>query len=115
MANPVFQRELVAHLRSARSFVLQAVFVLLLGSLVAVAWPTEGRLSLSNPEQARRLIDLFFIGQFLFASLTTPVFAAGALTGEKGARRTKCCWPRRSSPNRSYAASGERRCFLPCC
>lgn len=83
MANPVFQRELVAHLRAHRSFALQAVFVLLLGALVAIAWPTENRVAVNSPEQARRLVDLFFIGQFLLASLTTPVFAAGALTGEK--------------------------------
>lgn len=83
MANPVLQRELVANLRSPRAFALQAAFLLLLGGLVAMAWPSSPRLALSNPEPARRLIDLFFIGQFLLASLTAPVFAAGALTGEK--------------------------------
>ncbi len=83
MANPVLQRELVANLRSPRAFALQAAFLLLLGGLVAMAWPSSQRLSLSNPEPARELVDLFFIGQFLLASLTAPVFAAGALTGEK--------------------------------
>jgi ABC-type transport system involved in multi-copper enzyme maturation permease subunit len=37
----------------------------------------------SNPAAARNLVDLFFIGQYVLASLMAPSFAAGAITGEK--------------------------------
>lgn len=83
MANPVLQRELVAHLRSPKAFALQAAFVVVLGAIVVAAWPAERKVDMTNPFAARRLVDLFFIAQFLFASLTAPAFAAGSLTGEK--------------------------------
>lgn len=81
--NPVLHRELILNLRSPRAFFLQGAFLLLLGTLVAAAWPGERRIDPTNPTAARRLIDLFFGGQFLLASLTAPAFAAASLTGEK--------------------------------
>ena len=48
-----------------------------------VAWPQEQRLDLAQPEAAKRLVNLFFAGQFVLASLMAPSFAAGAITGEK--------------------------------
>ncbi|MCE9605943.1 MAG: ABC transporter permease subunit [Planctomycetia bacterium] len=83
MPNPVLQRELVAHLRSPKAFAMQTAFVLLLGAIVVAAWPAERKIDMTNPYAARQLINLFFIAQFLLASLTAPAFAAGALTGEK--------------------------------
>ncbi len=62
---------------------MQGGFLLLLGTLVAAAWPAERKIDLTNPAAARRLIELFFGGQFLLASLTAPAFAATSLTGEK--------------------------------
>ena len=32
---------------------------------------------------ARRLFDIFFLGQFFLVSLMAPTFAAGSITGEK--------------------------------
>ena len=32
---------------------------------------------------AQQLVDLFFLGQYILASLMAPSFAAGAITGEK--------------------------------
>ena len=32
---------------------------------------------------ARRLFDLFFLGQFFLVALVAPTFAAGSITGEK--------------------------------
>src|SRR5688572_25377238 len=83
MANPVLQRELVAHLRHPRAFILQGVFTLLLGAIIVAAWPAERKLDLTHPGAARGLFELLFIGQFLLAALTTPAFAAGSLAGEK--------------------------------
>ena len=80
--NPVLQRELLINLRTRRAFVLLFGYLALLGGVVLVAWPTE-RVDLSNPESSRRLVDLFFLGQYVLASLMAPSFAAGSITGEK--------------------------------
>lgn len=82
--NPVLQRELLVNLRTYRSFVLLAVYQLLLAAVTLVAWPDDERLDLTaNPPSARRLVDLFFLGQYVIASLIAPSFAAGAVSGEK--------------------------------
>ncbi|MCU0980352.1 MAG: ABC transporter permease subunit, partial [Pirellulaceae bacterium] len=82
--NPVLQRELLVNLRTTRAFVLLLVYQMILAALVYFAWPQDQRLDLtSNPVPARNLVDLFFFGQYLLASLMAPSFAAGAITGEK--------------------------------
>ncbi|MEM9827766.1 MAG: ABC transporter permease subunit [Planctomycetota bacterium] len=84
LENPVLQRELLVNLRSGRSFLLLAMYQLLLGLVVVLAWPSDQRLDLtSNPASARKLVDLFFLGQYVIASLMAPSFAAGTITGEK--------------------------------
>ena len=37
----------------------------------------------TNPPSAKKLANLFFLGQYVIASLMAPSFAAGAVTGEK--------------------------------
>ena len=82
--NPVLQRELLVNLRTNRAFLLLAVYQLLLAGVVLLAWPTAERLDLtSNPPSATKLVNLFFLGQYVIASLMAPSFAAGAITGEK--------------------------------
>ena len=81
--NPVLQRELLTNLRMARAFVLLFVYIALLGAVVWLAWPQQQRLDLAQPEAAKRLVNLFFFGQYLLASMMAPSFAAGAITGEK--------------------------------
>src|SRR6476469_8377733 len=81
--NPVLQRELLTNLRMSRAFVLLFMDVALLGAMVWLAWPQEQRLDLAQPEAAKRLVNLFFFGQYLLASMMAPSFAAGAITGEK--------------------------------
>lgn len=85
--NPVLQRELLVNLRMVRAFVLLFVYQALLGAVVYVAWPQDTHLDLTaNSEhatQTRALVDLFFIGQFVIASMMAPSFAAGSITGEK--------------------------------
>ena len=84
LENPVLQRELLGNLRTNRSFVLLALYQLLLAGVVLLAWPTEQRLDLtSNPPSATKLVNLFFLGQYVIASLMAPSFAAGTITGEK--------------------------------
>jgi ABC-type transport system involved in multi-copper enzyme maturation permease subunit len=49
-----------------------------------LAWPQDRQLDLStNPEKAKLLVNLFFLGQYVLASMMAPSFAAGAITGEK--------------------------------
>src|SRR3954463_572166 len=82
--NPVLQRELLINLRMTRAFVLLFAYVALLGFLVWLAWPQQQKLDLADPTAAKRLVGLFFFGQYMLASLMAPSFAAGAITGEKG-------------------------------
>jgi ABC-type transport system involved in multi-copper enzyme maturation permease subunit len=85
--NPVLQRELLVNLRMVRAFVLLLLYVGLLGMVVYAAWPPQERLDLSSrPPEAQRLINLFFLGQFVLMSLMVPSFAGGAITGEKERR-----------------------------
>ncbi|MCO6458359.1 MAG: ABC transporter permease subunit [Pirellulaceae bacterium] len=82
--NPVLQRELLVNLRTGRAFVLLLLYQALLALVVYFAWPRETRLDLSAPpEDAQKLVDLFFLGQYVLASLMAPSFAAGTITGEK--------------------------------
>lgn len=82
--NPVLQRELLVNLRMPRAFVLLLLYQVLLAAVVYFAWPTEQVRDLTvNPGSTSTLIDLFFLGQYILASLMAPSFAAGAISGEK--------------------------------
>ena len=82
--NPVLTRELLVNLRSPRSFVLQLVYVSMLGAMVYVSWLyIEGQGQQVSSGAAQRLFELFVLGQFLLVALVAPTFAAGSITGEK--------------------------------
>ncbi len=82
--NPVMQRELLTNLRANRAFVLMLVYQLALASVLLVAYPSGQRVDLSTDSSAaRQLVDFFFLGQYILASLMAPTFAAGAISGEK--------------------------------
>jgi ABC-type transport system involved in multi-copper enzyme maturation permease subunit len=81
--NPVLQHELIVNLRMKRSFVLLFGYLALLGTVVYIAWPQTRQIDLTNPEASQRLVNLFFAGQYVLASLMAPSFAAGSITGEK--------------------------------
>jgi len=82
--NPVLQRELLVNLRTNHAFILLAVYQILLAAVTLIAWPSDVRLDLTQaPPSARRLVDLFFLGQYVIASLIAPSFAAGTISGEK--------------------------------
>jgi ABC-type transport system involved in multi-copper enzyme maturation permease subunit len=80
--NPVMQRELLVNLRMKRAFALLLIYQLVLSAVVFFAWPRQARLD-ANAEQARGLVDMFFLGQYILASLMAPSFAAATITGEK--------------------------------
>lgn len=82
--NPVLQRELLVNLRKHRSFLLLTIYQAVLACIVLVAWPQDLTMDLTTPPpSAQNLSNLFFIGQYLIASLMAPSFAAGAISGEK--------------------------------
>ena len=82
--NPVMQRELLTNLRATRAFVLMLVYQLALATVLLVAYPSGQRVDLSSDSTAaRQLVDFFFLGQYVLASLMAPTFAAGAISGEK--------------------------------
>jgi ABC-type transport system involved in multi-copper enzyme maturation permease subunit len=82
--NPVLTRELLVTLRSPRAFLLQLLYVSALGALVYFYWPAgEENTRQVGPGVARRLFDIFFLGQFFLVALMAPTFAAGSITGEK--------------------------------
>ena len=82
--NPVLQRELLVNLRTRRAFALLFGYNALLGLVVFFAWPQTQQLDLSSqPTAAKQLVDMFFLGQFILASMMAPSFAAGAISGEK--------------------------------
>ncbi|MDR3633839.1 MAG: ABC transporter permease subunit [Isosphaeraceae bacterium] len=85
--NPVLTRELLVNLRSNRAFILQFVYVLFLAVAVYFYWPSgsEGARQVGSGT-ARRLFELFFLGQFFMVALVAPTFAAGSITGEKERR-----------------------------
>jgi ABC-type transport system involved in multi-copper enzyme maturation permease subunit len=89
--NPVLQRELLVNLRMKRAFLLLLVYIGLLGVVVYGAWPRQATIDLTHAREARslvapaakRLVEIFFLGQYVLISLMVPAFAAGAITGEK--------------------------------
>ncbi len=82
--NPVLQRELLTNLRANVGFVLMLVYQLALALVLLVAYPSGQRVDLSTDSSvALQLIDFFFLGQYILASLMAPTFAAGAISGEK--------------------------------
>ncbi len=82
--NPVLQRELLTNLRANRSFVLMLLYQLALAAVLLSSYPSGQRVDLtSDSAQARQLVDFFFLGQYIIASLMAPTFAAGAISGEK--------------------------------
>ncbi len=85
LENPVLQRELLVNLRMPRAFVLLLLYQVLLAAVVYFAWPKDNiRLDLTESTgSTSTLVDLFFLGQYILASLMAPSFAAGAIAGEK--------------------------------
>jgi ABC-type transport system involved in multi-copper enzyme maturation permease subunit len=82
--NPVLQRELLTNLRANRAFLLMLVYQLALAAVLLFAYPQAKRVDLSTDSSAaRQLVDFFFLGQYVLASLMAPTFASGAISGEK--------------------------------
>ena len=82
--NPVLRRELLTALRSHKSFVLQFIYLAILGAIVYLAWP-EGMIA-TKSELARKLFRIFGQSQLVLLSIMSPAFSASAMTIEKERR-----------------------------
>ncbi|GAB5403489.1 MAG: ABC transporter permease [Aureliella sp.] len=84
LENPVLQRELLANLRANRAFVLMLLYQVALATVLLVAYPSGQRIDLTTDDSAAvQLVDFFFLGQYILASLMAPTFASGTISGEK--------------------------------
>ncbi len=80
--NPVLNRELIENLRSPRAFILQAIFVASLGTIVLVAWPHEINLA-KRTELSIQIYDTFALGHLVLLALLAPVLSAPAISSER--------------------------------
>ncbi len=88
LENPVLNRELLVNLRTNKSFLLLAVYQIVLACVVYFSWPDVNstvELAVRNQKNAA-LIDILFLSQFILTSLIAPSFAAGGIAGEKERR-----------------------------
>jgi ABC-type transport system involved in multi-copper enzyme maturation permease subunit len=83
LGEAILKRELVAALRSPRTFVALAVYAAALSAIALLAWPSGEFDVIYQAERARKLFLLFALAQFVLVTLFSPVFSAGALTQEK--------------------------------
>ncbi|HLX60634.1 MAG TPA: ABC transporter permease subunit [Planctomycetota bacterium] len=82
--NPVLRRELLTALRSNKSFVLQFLYLAILGVIVYTAWPRG--VTAIRGELARHLFHIFGQSQLVLLSIMSPAFSASAMTIEKERR-----------------------------
>ncbi|MDA7951187.1 MAG: ABC transporter permease [Pirellulaceae bacterium] len=84
VSNPVLQRELLVNLRTMRSFMLFAIYQILILLIIYLAWPSNQQVDMiASTAASNRLVDLFFMAQYVLIALMTPSFASGAISGEK--------------------------------
>ena len=82
MLGAVIRRELVTPLRRRRMAVFQIAMVALFGLLVAVRWPTDGRVGLSGI-RSQQVFQLFAYGLLTTLLFVLPVFPATSIVSEK--------------------------------
>jgi ABC-type transport system involved in multi-copper enzyme maturation permease subunit len=82
--NPVLRRELLTALRSNKAFVLQFIYITILGMVVYWTWPAE---VISTGDQlTRTLFKTFGVSQLVLISILAPAFSSSAMTIEKERR-----------------------------
>lgn len=82
LENPVLNRELIENLRSPKAFFMQALFVVLLGGIVLVAWPQEIELA-TKEQKSIEIYDTFARGQLVLLALLAPILSAPAISSER--------------------------------
>jgi ABC-type transport system involved in multi-copper enzyme maturation permease subunit len=86
--NPVLGRELRVALRNERAFALMALYVAVLGAIVASQFPTNMTITVeaaqqSSSQKGAELFSTFCWAQFVLVLVLLPGLAAGALAQER--------------------------------
>jgi ABC-type transport system involved in multi-copper enzyme maturation permease subunit len=84
--NPVLRRELLTALRSNKAFILHFFFLVALGAVVYLVWPSDSAQVVSNDTITRKLFHVFGESQLVLVSILAPAFSASAMTIEKERR-----------------------------
>jgi ABC-type transport system involved in multi-copper enzyme maturation permease subunit len=85
-SNPVLSRELRSSLRNERAFALLAMYVALLGAVVAAQFPADQAVASSvarGTGEGYKLFGYFMWAQAFFVVLLLPALASGALAQER--------------------------------
>ena len=87
-SNAVLSREMRVALRNERAFALMAVYVAVLGAVVAYYFPADAAIAIESVRpgagaQGRDLFRVFWIAQAMMVVLLLPALAAGALAQER--------------------------------
>jgi ABC-type transport system involved in multi-copper enzyme maturation permease subunit len=80
--NPIVERELIGLLRTRKALALQVSLALVLGLLVVLRWPSEGRVELSG-DRPREVFSLFAYGLLALLILLAPAFPAVSIVRER--------------------------------
>jgi ABC-type transport system involved in multi-copper enzyme maturation permease subunit len=78
----ILRRELIAILRTRKAFVLQLGVALCFVGLIALRWPTDGRVDLSGARSGQ-VFGLFSYGLLAAVALLAPVFPATSIVTER--------------------------------
>jgi len=85
LANPIIKKELIAALRSGKSFAILFAWVIVTGLLMFFKWPLPSDAAASGSVGAS-LFEWFVWSQFGLVVVFAPSFAAGAFAGEREQR-----------------------------
>jgi len=99
MMLPILQRELVSILRTRKAFVLQLGVAICFVTLIAVRWPSDGRVDLTGVRSGQ-VFRLFAYGLLTAITLLAPIFPATSIVME---RRQKTLALLLNSPLKPYA------------
>lgn len=78
----ILRRELIAILRTRKAFALQLGVAICFVLLIALRWPTDGRVDLSG-ERSGQVFRLFSYGLLAAVALLAPVFPATSIVMER--------------------------------
>lgn len=79
---PILARELTATLRSWRAVALQIGFLVVLGALVILRWPSEARVDIGGVA-SRQVFRIFGYGLLIGLMLVSPAFPATSIVRER--------------------------------
>lgn len=80
--NPIFSREFLSASRAWRTRLIIAAYLMILGALLVILWPTGGVQSVVT-DGAQKIFSMFFSVNLALLLLMIPAFSAAAITLER--------------------------------